>query len=99
MNRPDLSQASMLDLFRMEADDQAQVLTGGLLALERDPTASQHLESCMRSAHSLKGAARIVGVSVGVSVAHAMESCFVAAQQGHIILDQPRIDELLRGVV
>jgi two-component system, chemotaxis family, sensor histidine kinase and response regulator WspE len=98
MNRPDLSQASMLDLFRVEADDQAQVLTGGLLALERDPTASQHLESCMRSAHSLKGAARIVDVAVGVSVAHAMESCFVAAQQGRIILDQHRIDELLRGV-
>jgi len=88
----------MLDLFRVEADDQAQVLTSGLLALERNPTAPQHLESCMRAAHSLKGAARIVGVVVGVSVAHVMESCFVAAQEGRITLDQPRIDELLRGV-
>lgn len=98
MSRPDLSQASLLDLFRAEADDQAQVLTGGLLALECDPTAPGHLESCMRAAHSLKGAARIVGVAVGVSVAHVMESCFVAAQQGRLVLDRPRIDELLRGV-
>ena len=98
MNRPDLSQASMLDLFRLEADDQAQVLTAGLLALERDPSAAAHLESCMRAAHSLKGAARVVGVAVGVTVAHAMESAFVAAQEGHVTLDQSRIDELLRGV-
>ena len=52
----------------------------------------------MRAAHSLKGAARIVGVAVGVSVAHVMESCFVAAQEGRITLNQPQIDELLRGV-
>ena len=37
----------------------------------------------MRAAHSLKGAARIVGLTVGVRVAHAMEDCFVAAQQGN----------------
>ena len=36
----------------------------------------------MRAAHSLKGAARIVGLDAGVGVAHAMEDCFVAAQTG-----------------
>jgi len=94
----DLSQSSMLDLFRMEADGQAQALTLGLLALERDPKAADQLERCMRAAHSLKGAARIVGLSAGVSVTHAMEDCFVAAQQGLITLQQGHIDELLRGV-
>ena len=67
MSAQDLSQVSMLDLFRMEADSQAQALTSGLLALERDPKAADQLERCMRAAHSLKGAARIVGLSVGVS--------------------------------
>ena len=46
------------------------------------PGAPSQLEACMRAAHSLKGAARIVGLGVGVSVAHAMEDCFVAAQRG-----------------
>ena len=32
----------------------------------------------MRAAHSLKGAARIVGLDAAVRVAHAMEDCFVA---------------------
>jgi len=98
MNARDLSQSSMLDLFRMEVDSQAQSLTAGLLALERDPVAAVELERCMRAAHSLKGAALIVGVDAGVSVTHAMEECFVGAQQGRIALHQGHIDELLRGV-
>jgi two-component system sensor histidine kinase and response regulator WspE len=98
MSALDLSQSSMLDLFRMEVDSQAQSLTAGLLALERDPVAADQLERCMRAAHSLKGAALIVGVGAGVSVTHAMEECFVAAQQGRIALHQGHIDELLRGV-
>ena len=49
----------------------------------------------MRAAHSLKGAARIVGLAVGVRVAHAMEDCFVAAQQGQLTLRQAHIDLLL----
>src|ERR1700740_2901894 len=94
----DFSQRSLIDLFRMEVEAQAQVLTLGLLALERDPKAADQLERCMRAAHSLKGAARIVGLSAGVSVTPAMEDCFVAAQQGRIALRQGHIDELLRGV-
>jgi two-component system, chemotaxis family, sensor histidine kinase and response regulator WspE len=88
----------MLDLFRMEAETQGEVLTAGLLALERVPTAPDRLEECMRAAHSLKGAARIVGLHAAVSVAHAMEDCFVAAQEGRIVLRHQQIDRLLRGV-
>src|SRR5207244_3275220 len=40
----------------------------------------------------------IVGLSVGVGVAHTMEDCFVAAQRGRITLRQKPIDLLLRGV-
>jgi two-component system sensor histidine kinase and response regulator WspE len=98
MSTEDLSSFSMLELFRVETESQAQVLTAGLLALESAPDAPDHLEACMRAAHSLKGAARIVGLDVGVSVAHAMEDCFVAAQRGRLTLRQAQIDLLLLGV-
>ena len=98
MSSDDLSQMSMLDMFRMEAESQAQTLTAGLLALERDPDAIEQTEACMRAAHSLKGAARIVGLTVGASVAHAMEDCFVAVQQGRVKLRQRQTDLLLQGV-
>ena len=52
----------------------------------------------MRAAHSLKGAARIVGVAAGTAVAHAMEDCFVAVQQGRVKLRQRQTDLLLQGV-
>jgi two-component system sensor histidine kinase and response regulator WspE len=94
----DLSRLSMAELFRVETESQGQVLTAGLLALESAPDAADELEACMRAAHSLKGAARIVGLGVGVRVAHAMEDCFVAAQQGRLTLRHGQIDLLLRGV-
>jgi two-component system sensor histidine kinase and response regulator WspE len=89
---------SLIDLFREEARTQARVLNDGLLALDRAPRDAAALEACMRAAHSLKGAARIVGVQVGVELAHEMEECFVAAQDGRALLDAAWIDELLRGV-
>ncbi|WP_144143883.1 hybrid sensor histidine kinase/response regulator [Paraburkholderia sp. BCC1884] len=89
---------SLIDLFREEARTQARVLNDGLLTLDRAPRDAAALESCMRAAHSLKGAARIVGVQVGVELAHAMEDCFVAAQEDRALLDAAWIDELLRGV-
>jgi two-component system sensor histidine kinase and response regulator WspE len=89
---------SLIDLFREEARTQARVLNDGLLVLDRTPSDAAALEACMRAAHSLKGAARIVGVQVGVELAHAMEDCFVAAQEGRALLDAAWIDELLRGV-
>ncbi len=94
----DLSQFSMLDLFRMEVEGQREAMTRGLLALERAPTDAGELEACMRGAHSLKGAARIVGLGAAVAVAHAMEDCFVAAQSGALRLGRQRVDILLRGV-
>jgi two-component system sensor histidine kinase and response regulator WspE len=97
MSAADLSDLPMLDLFRLEAETQVQALIENLLVLERVPMAAEPLEACMRAAHSLKGAARIVGLNAGVGVAHAMEDCFVAAQRGQITVGQKQIDLLLRG--
>jgi two-component system, chemotaxis family, sensor histidine kinase and response regulator WspE len=94
----DLSNLSMLELFQVEADSQIAVLIGGLLELERAPDARQQLEVLMRAAHSFKGAARIVNQDRAVAVAHAMEDCFVAAQEGRIQLRQDEIDILFQGI-
>ena len=51
----DLSDFSMMDLFRAEVESQSVVLTESLLALERNPTDSEHHECAMRAAQSLKG--------------------------------------------
>lgn len=97
MSAPDYSDLSMMDLFRLDAETQLQALDAGLLALERDGSSASQLEACMRAAHSLKGAARIVGLNVGAEVAHALEDCFVAAQRGSIAIGPEQIDVLLQG--
>ncbi|HEX4083962.1 MAG TPA: hybrid sensor histidine kinase/response regulator [Chthoniobacteraceae bacterium] len=94
----EISDTTLIDLFRTEAETQNQVLSKGLLALERDRTSAKELEALMRAAHSLKGAARIVGVEAAVDVSHTMENCFVAAQAGALVLERPHVDVLLEGV-
>jgi two-component system sensor histidine kinase and response regulator WspE len=98
MTSIDPGRSSLLELFQEEARAQAQILSDGLIALERAPRDPVTLEASMRAAHSLKGAARVVGVPVGVTLAHVMEDCFVAAQDGRVVLDAGYIDMLLRGV-
>ena len=88
----------LLSLFRDEVSKFVQMLNDGLVALEQDPTNSQHIEPLMRAAHSIKGAARVVAVEPALPIAHAMEDCLVAAQQGKLALSIAGIDVLLEGV-
>ena len=97
-NFDDLSHLSLLELFRVEAENQTAILTSGLLDLERGSASAQTYEMLMRAAHSLKGAARIVNLQAVVRVAHALEDCFVAFQQGTVELRRTHIDLLFRGL-
>lgn len=94
----ELGDFSMLELFRLEVENQAVILSDGLLALEQDAQNAKQLEALMRAAHSIKGAARMVDVESGVRLAHVMEDCFVLAQKGELILQPAHIDLLLKGV-
>lgn len=97
-NKKKLSDYSMLDLFQTEVDTHTATLSDGLLALETTPEAANKLGSLMRAAHSIKGGARIVELDAVVKLAHAMEDCFVALQNGKGILTSQQIDVLLSGV-
>ena len=89
---------SLLELFKLEAEAHCAALSDGLLALEKAPDNTSVVEPLMRAAHSIKGAARIVGLDVIVSLAHVMEECFLAAQSGREKLTPARVDQLLMGV-
>ncbi|MDJ0975216.1 MAG: hybrid sensor histidine kinase/response regulator [Planctomycetota bacterium] len=93
----DFSGFSLLELFQAEVGMHATTLDEGLVELEGDPTNAERLEALMRAAHSIKGAARIVGLDPAVKLAHAMEDCFVAAQAGTLTLSPAAIDALLAG--
>jgi two-component system sensor histidine kinase and response regulator WspE len=88
---------SLFELFREEAETQVASLTEALLALESggDDDAAM-LEQIMRAAHSMKGAARIIGIDPLVELTHAMEDLFVAAIAGEVELRPPLIDLALQ---
>src|SRR5262249_45642425 len=95
----DLSGFSLIELFRSEAEGHTATLSTGLLALEQGGVSTPATtEPMMRAAHSIKGAARIVGLDPAVRVAHVMEDCFVAVQGGQCRLQPRHVDILLRGV-
>jgi two-component system sensor histidine kinase and response regulator WspE len=92
-----LADPALLELFREEVRAHGATLTAGLLELEREPADPQRIEPLMRAAHSLKGAARIVGLDPAVQLAHEMEDAFVAVQAGRARVGPAEIDVLLRG--
>ena len=94
-NGPD---PEILELFRSELDTHLPALSQGLLATEKGRVDDSLIEAMMRAAHSIKGAARIVGIAPVVSVAHAMEDCFSAAKSKQIVLSSQDVDVLLEGV-
>jgi len=94
----DLSGFSMLELFRLEAEMQTAVLSEGVLAIEELDKSPKTIESMMRAAHSLKGAARIVGLDPAVQVAHALEDVFVLAGKGSLRVLPEHADVLLAAI-
>ena len=95
INRPE---PSLTELFQEEARAQTAILSAQLLALEAGGHTPERLQALMRSAHSLKGAAKIVGRDVVLRVAHAMEDWFVAAQHEGTPVTRDQLDVLLCAV-
>jgi two-component system sensor histidine kinase and response regulator WspE len=88
--------ANIVELFRTETAACTETLSRGLVELESGGRAD--LEGLMRAAHSIKGAARIVGIELAVQVAHALEDCLVKAQDGLLALPREAVDVLLAAV-
>jgi two-component system sensor histidine kinase and response regulator WspE len=90
--------STLLELFRMEAERCAALLGERLVALDTQGPDSSVWEEVMRATHSLKGAARIVDLGEVAALAHTLEECFVAAQNGVLALSSADIDLLLLAV-
>ena len=91
------SDSSMLELFRLEVEQHGHVITEGLLKLEENPASTENGEALMRAAHSIKGAARLIGLDEAVRLAHLMEDCLVAIREGRIKATPDGIDVLLKS--
>ncbi|WP_295384679.1 response regulator [uncultured Thiodictyon sp.] len=75
------------DLFRAESAEHLQKIEAGLLQLERTPHDAPLLDEVFREAHSLKGAARMLGLREVQNLAHGIESLLGEARAGKLQID------------
>ncbi|MDD5366103.1 MAG: response regulator [Gallionellaceae bacterium] len=68
-------------LFKIESEERLQRLDSGLLQLEKAPTDQSLLDDLFREAHSLKGAARMLGLAEIQALAHQLEDALGAARK------------------
>jgi two-component system sensor histidine kinase and response regulator WspE len=87
----------LFELFRGEIQTHTAALNEGLLRLERQPGDLSPVDALMRAAHSIKGAARVVGLDLAVDLAHHMEDCLVRAQKRSEPCAPATLDLLLQG--
>ncbi|MGD9099472.1 MAG: hybrid sensor histidine kinase/response regulator [Anaerolineae bacterium] len=78
----------IINSFRAELAEHIQTMTDGLLALEQGTVSGEQRQSTLdeifRAAHSLKGAARAVGVTAVEQLAHALEDLLDAIRRDAI---------------
>jgi len=79
----------IIDCFRTELADHIRTLDKGLDAIETGVVKSEEraatLKTMHRAAHTLKGAARAVGVTIVEQMARALESALDALQKGTLL--------------
>lgn len=90
------SDSHMIDLFKIELENQAKTLNEQLILYEQTRDNS-HFEALMRAAHSIKGAAKVLDISSLIQLAHLLEECFVSAKQKKINLGQNNFDILFEA--
>ncbi|MFZ2162495.1 MAG: hybrid sensor histidine kinase/response regulator [Sideroxyarcus sp.] len=81
-------------LFKAESEEHLARLDDGLLRLEKTPADPALLEEVFRESHSLKGAARMLGLGRIETAAHSLESIFNAARKGETPLTQDVIEHM-----
>ena len=89
-----LGHYSMLELFRMEVENQVDRLNQALLDIESGDHSDKLIEDVLRSAHSIKGAARMVNVEPAIRLAHAVEECLLAFRYTGLSFNETQMDHI-----
>ncbi|HEV8717584.1 MAG TPA: hybrid sensor histidine kinase/response regulator [Candidatus Binatia bacterium] len=81
-------------LFKTESQEYLQRLDEHLLSLEKNPADQAILEEAFRLAHSLKGSARMLGVTSVEAIAHRFEDTLDSARLGTTVLSSEIVDRM-----
>jgi chemotaxis protein histidine kinase CheA/ActR/RegA family two-component response regulator len=85
----------LLATFRAEVEERVASLSAGLLQLESHPSPRQVVAGMFRDAHTVKGSARMLGLTGVLSVAHRCEDLLGAIRDERLSVRRDLIDLLL----
>src|SRR3954466_2631906 len=85
----------LLATFRAEVEERVASLSAGLLQLESHPAPRQVVAGLFRDAHTVKGSARMLGLSGVLQVAHRCEDVLGAVRDGRFVVRHDIINVLL----
>ncbi len=94
----DDTRTALLGKFREEVDTHLLRLSQGVVALEQDPGNTGLLKEVFRSAHTIKGAAKMMGFAEITRITHEMESVLGVMRDGQLQLTSDISDLLFEGV-
>ena len=97
MKSSDPEYPRLFEIFREECGEHIQKLNDGLLLIERQPSEAPWNE-IMRTAHSLKGASRMMGIKTIETLSHRLETLLTQLNSGKQQISSTVMDALYRGV-
>ncbi|HEX4432340.1 MAG TPA: response regulator [Frankiaceae bacterium] len=88
----------LLATFDEEARERLASLASGLLALESAPPSRSAIAALFRDAHTIKGSARMMGLTSIVELAHVAEDLLAAVRDRRLTPGRELVDLLLASV-
>ena len=87
----------IINVFKDEVRERLKHIEDSLIALQSNPEDPEILDSLQREAHTIKGAARMVGYSKTGEVAHGLETLIKRYREGEVETDK-MVKAALRAV-
>ncbi len=85
-------------IFKIESAEHIQRLEEGFLRIEKNPQNKAVIEDIFREAHSLKGAAHMLGLNSLESLSNCIEDILSAARDSSVPLTPEIIERLYKGL-
>jgi two-component system, chemotaxis family, sensor kinase CheA len=85
-------------LYKTSAAEHIQAIESALMQLEKQPQNPAVLKDLLRSAHTLKGDSRMLGVEDVETLVHQIEECLMPLEQGKASMTEELCERLYTGL-
>jgi two-component system, chemotaxis family, sensor kinase CheA len=86
------------DLYKTSAAEHIQAIESALMQLEKQPQNPTVVKDLLRSAHTLKGDSRMLGVEEVETLVHQIEECLMPIEKGQASMTEELCDRLYTGL-